>query len=116
MPIDPGIEQCSYVRPDGRRCGSPARGRDDRCSHHDRERYPEPLVATPQLREIADVLADPNFHGYVDQIRELARSGQVTTNDLFNLLHALLGYDLREPEESLPHEYSLRNQRHMSQP
>ena len=96
MPIHPDIKQCSYVRPDGRRCGSPAYGIDDRCYHHDRERYPEPIEITPQLREIADVLSDPQFHEYIDDLAARVQSNQVHTEELFLTLKLFLGYDLRE--------------------
>jgi hypothetical protein len=81
MPILPKIQQCSYVRPNGNRCGSPAytyarNGDHDRCFHHDRDRYPDPIDPTPQLREIADVLSDPNFFDYIQGLADRLHSGK----------------------------------------
>jgi hypothetical protein len=96
MPIHRGIKQCSYVRPDGRRCGSPACNIDGRCYHHDLERYPEPLEVTPQLREIADVLSDPLFEQWITEIADRHAVNQDVTEELFSALTLFLGYDLRE--------------------
>jgi hypothetical protein len=100
MPIHHGIKQCSYVRHDGRRCGSPVcygnRGQDrDRCYHHDRERYPDPLTITPQLREVADLFADPLFHEHLEQLSERLRNGEVVMDDLENTVSALIGFEIR---------------------
>jgi hypothetical protein len=100
MPIHRGIKQCSYVRHDGRRCGSPVclnnRGQDrDRCYHHDRQRYPDPLVITPQLREVADVFADPNFHQHLEDLSERLNHGHSSIEELEMTLTTILGFEIR---------------------
>lgn len=101
MPIDSGIQQCSYIRRDGRRCGSPASGRacpggKPRCYHHDHERYPDPLAITPQLREIANLLADPLFEQYLGELAERCVAKQDVTQELINTLNMFLSYDFIE--------------------
>jgi hypothetical protein len=97
MPIMRNIRQCTYVHPDGRRCGSPSTGRDQRCYHHDLDRYPLPIEVTPQLREIADVLADPDFKEHIETLAARCNSGKVTHEELIMTINLFLGFDLREP-------------------
>jgi hypothetical protein len=99
MPIHRGIKQCSYVRHDGRRCGSPVcysnRQDRDRCYHHDRQRYPDPLIITPQLREVADVFADPNFHQHLEDLSERLNNGHSSIEELEMTLTTILSFDIR---------------------
>jgi hypothetical protein len=105
MPIHRGIKQCTYVRHDGRRCGSPAAGSrgaadNDRCYHHDRERYPDPIEITPHLRELADIFADPLFHEHLQLLSARLNEGSATMQELEDTISTLIGSDLREMSKS----------------
>jgi hypothetical protein len=100
VPIAKGIKQCSYVRLDGRRCGSPALLTDDRCFHHHRSRKPDPIELTPHLRELADIFADPLFHQHLEMLSERCVSGAVTMQELEDTISTLIGFNLRKMGQS----------------
>lgn len=100
MPIAQGIRQCSYVRPDRRRCGSPALLTDDRCFHHHRSRKPDPVELTPHLRELADIFADPLFHDHLQLLSVRLNDGSASMQELENTISTLIGCELREISRS----------------
>jgi hypothetical protein len=107
MPIHRGIKQCSYVRHDGRRCGSPACGLNlgkdvDRCYHHDRQRYPDPAPPlTPELRELIDLVRTEDFYDYATYVAQQCADGTATLDLVQDLLSSMLGFDIRKHDDPL---------------
>jgi hypothetical protein len=117
MPIAPGIKQCSYVRDDSRRCGSPAVTGEDRCYHHHRSRKPDPL--SPELQDIVDIFQDPDFMDYLADVCRRCAAGTATVHLLQDVLSSIVGFDVRQPnpdEASSSGEYPLMDQQHMNLP
>jgi hypothetical protein len=99
MPIMQGIRQCSYIWPEGRRCGSPAVSGNDRCFHHHRSRKPDPLA--PELQELVALFSDADFHDYCNHVVDRCANGTATLELVQDLLSAILGFDVRTPDEPL---------------